>query len=110
MVLNSSLPQGKYHIIGLQLAFFKTAFVTLEIRNVIIETQGKFRLKNNSAAGKGKEDFIVNPVMVGEMKACFLKEVFTCVHCSRAFIPRDEENRPNFWMTSGFKCHLASSL
>lgn len=36
MVFNPSLLQGKYPIIGLQLAFFKIAIVTLEIRNSII--------------------------------------------------------------------------
>lgn len=50
----------------------------------------------------------MNPVMVGEMKACLLKEEFTCLHCRKALISRGEENRAHFWMASGFKCHLAS--
>lgn len=50
----------------------------------------------------------MNPVMVGEMKACLLKEEFPCLHCRKALISRGEENRAHFWMASGFKCHLAS--
>lgn len=42
------------------------------------------------------------------MKACLLKEEFTCLHCRKAFIPRGEENRAHFLMASGFKCHQAS--
>lgn len=48
-----------------------TTFVTLEIRNLIkIKNIGKPAewLKDSSAAGKGKEGFVANSVMVGEMK------------------------------------------
>lgn len=112
MVFNPSLPREDITLLACNWLFFKTAFCDSGDQKlkliIIIEPEGQLRLKDSSAAGKEKEDFPVNPVMVSEMKACLLKEAFTCLHCRKAFIPRGEGNRAHFLTASGLRHHQAS--
>lgn len=108
-------PKENITLLACSWLFFKTTFVTLELK----KGKKRFRkpakwLKDSSAVGKGKEDLTANAVMVGEMKGWLppkkkkkrlqLSPLQGGFHSHRA----GKENIVHFLMASGDKCHLAS--